>query len=435
MGNVLWIGSDEGIVRFFPRDSSLQIFNRKDGLPSNDVRDIRAVGDSIYVGTPRGLTVVPISTILDARPDPPIFLNGFIESGNIDSILESGSELSFRQNSLRFEFLGLAYRARNEFFYRYRMIGLDSAWVEVPASQRVVPYLSLAPGEYTFEVITFIRDGQQSAKSARLSFSISPPYWQTWWFWLVSGLAVVTLVGLLFQARIRYLKEKNYIEQELRSAQLAALKSQMNPHFIFNSLNSIQDFILLNEKKQANAYLGKFADLMRLYLDMSNQRAVQLSDEIRTLRLYLDLEAVRFSDKLTSLIEIDAALDPASITIPAMVIQPYVENALKHGLLHKKYDRRLNIFFEMREEGEVLYCEIRDNGIGRKRSAEIRERNPIKQKSFATDATEKRLNLLNYGRKAAIGVEIIDLYDEADLPTGTQVNIRIPLIHLSSSTP
>ncbi|MEM7659235.1 MAG: histidine kinase, partial [Bacteroidota bacterium] len=426
VAGVLWIGSDQGIIRLVPETGEVHLFNSKHGLTSNNIRDLSLSGDTLYAATPKGLIEMPTKIVREPSAPPPIFLTG-LALWEQDTVLEAGVSLSYDQNNLHFEYLGLAYRTRNEFSYRYRLLGLDSSWVQVPASQRIARFPSLPPGDYTFEVVADTGEGVLSSQPARFPFSIALPFWMRWWFWGTCLFVVASILALIFQARISSIKSRNYVQQQLRSAQLAALKSQMNPHFIFNALNSIQDFILLNEKRQANAYLGKFADLMRLYLNMSNQRGIILADEIQAMRLYLDLEGIRFGDNFQYEIEVDDSVDTEATEIPAMVIQPYIENAIKHGLLHKKGERLLRIFFAVLSGEEVLYCEIHDNGVGRKRTQEIQMRNPVKRKSFATDATARRLDLLNYGRKTSIGVDILDLYDANDDACGTQVNIRIPL--------
>jgi len=200
----------------------------------------------------------------------------------------------------------------------------------------------------------------------------------------------------------------------------------MNPHFMFNALNSIQEFIILNDKQQANIYLGKFADLMRMTLDMSNKDMVSFNDELTSLKLYLELEALRFESQFYYNIQIDESVSSTAIYLPPMLIQPYVENALKHGLLHQKGNRELSINFLM-SETNVLTCVITDNGIGRQRSMEINAMQQKKHKSFATSATQKRLSLLNVQQNANIRVAYNDLVDNKGNCSGTKVTINIPI--------
>lgn len=201
----------------------------------------------------------------------------------------------------------------------------------------------------------------------------------------------------------------------------------MNPHFVFNALNSIQEYIVLNEKRLAAKYLGKFADLMRLYLNQSKQKTITLEEEIQAISLYLELEKIRFEESLEYTLKIDKTLDYHNITIPPMLIQPYVENAIKHGLLHKERNRRLSVELKSDKSQKILICEIIDNGIGRKASQKINKTHHIQRLDFASSATKTRLNLLNYDKKKPIGEKTIDLYDDDKNPIGTKVILHIPI--------
>ncbi|WP_452232470.1 tetratricopeptide repeat-containing sensor histidine kinase [Lacinutrix sp. MEBiC02595] len=216
------------------------------------------------------------------------------------------------------------------------------------------------------------------------------------------------------------------IEKQYRDSELKALKAQMNPHFIFNALNSIQDYIVLNKKNLASDYLGKFADLIRNYLHFSDTGFISILDEVHNLNLYLELEKLRFEEKLEYTFQVDEAANSEDIHIPTMLIQPYVENALKHGLLHKKDNRKLKISIG-KPSDKTIECSIEDNGIGREKSKEITSKRESHHKSFALKATTERLDLLNYGREKKIGVAIIDLH-ENNCATGTKVILRIPIL-------
>lgn len=216
------------------------------------------------------------------------------------------------------------------------------------------------------------------------------------------------------------------LEKQYRDSELKALKAQMNPHFIFNALNSIQEYIILNKKNLAGDYLGKFADLMRTYLHHSDKGTLTIQEEIDSLKMYLELEALRFEETLYYTIEHDTTLAADTLHIPTMLVQPYIENALKHGLLHKKTDRKLNVHFTNLDKN-TIQCQITDNGVGRAK-AELLKKSSLKlHKSFATKATESRLNLLNFGKKRKIGVQIEDWMNANNEPLGTRVTLTIPV--------
>ena len=216
------------------------------------------------------------------------------------------------------------------------------------------------------------------------------------------------------------------LEKQYRDSELKALKAQMNPHFIFNALNSIQEYIVLNQKSLASDYLGKFADLIRNYLNYSDTGLISIPEEVHNLNLYLELEKLRFEDELDYYFHVDGKVNSELIKIPTMLIQPYIENALKHGLLHKKNNRKLNVSISHVSD-VVVQCIVEDNGVGRKKSEEIKSRLKPNHKSFALNANTQRLDLLNYGKERKIGVEIIDLI-ESEEPKGTRVILTIPII-------
>lgn len=234
--------------------------------------------------------------------------------------------------------------------------------------------------------------------------------------------AEVTLVEL------KETQKRLALEKQYRDTELKALKAQMNPHFIFNALNSIQEYILLNQKDLASDYLGKFADLIRTYLNHSDAGYISIAEEVDSLNLYLELEKLRFEDKLSYTITVDKNINTESHSIPTMFIQPYVENALKHGLLHKKDNRKLDISFKQ-EADSVIECVIIDNGVGRAKSQIINSKKQRLHKSFALKASKNRLELLNEKTGHKIGVEIEDLFINEEA-SGTKVTLKIPLIKL-----
>jgi sensor histidine kinase YesM len=254
---------------------------------------------------------------------------------------------------------------------------------------------------------------------------------------IITGLIILTTLfyfsrlktkkkAELITLRLKQTQKRLAIEKQYRDSELKALKAQMNPHFIFNALNSIQDYIVLNQKNLASDYLGKFADLIRNYLHFSDTGFISISDEVHNLNLYLELEKLRFEEQLEYTFKVGSSVNSDVITIPTMLIQPYVENALKHGLLHKKENRKLQIAIN-KVSGKIIECIIDDNGVGREKSKEINSRRKSNHKSFALKATTERLDLLNYGKKNKIGVIIIDLH-EGNKATGTRVILKIPIL-------
>lgn len=216
--------------------------------------------------------------------------------------------------------------------------------------------------------------------------------------------------------------ELEEISQQLSEMQLAALRSQMNPHFIFNALNSIKKFVLTNDAQNADKYLGKFAKLIRAILDNSHQSDISLQKEVEMLKLYLELEKLRFGDKLNYHIHVDPVLLEESVHIPTMIVQPFVENAVFHGIMHKETEGEISIsFYDCR-----MYLEINvaDNGIGRKMAAQLNGKRKG-HTSMGIKTTEKRLAVLKSVSEVPSGIQILDLED-AGMGTGTLVKILVP---------
>lgn len=225
---------------------------------------------------------------------------------------------------------------------------------------------------------------------------------------------------------LTYTKQlKEALREDLDHYMQVALRKQMNPHFIFNSLNSIQSFILQNDKLSANIYLSKFAGLMRKVLENSQHHLISIGKELEVLKLYIELEEQRFDNKFNCFWNIDKNIDLSSHKIPPLILQPYIENAIWHGLLHKEGERVLTISILLK--AEHVLCSIEDNGIGRAAAADI-SKNKSNHESLGTKITQKRIDLINSLNKSGIGVQYYDLYNNEGLNNGTKVELTIPAI-------
>jgi tetratricopeptide (TPR) repeat protein len=245
------------------------------------------------------------------------------------------------------------------------------------------------------------------------------------WLYSLLALILILLFGgyLFYHNRIQQIKLKN----ELLGITFSAIRSQMNPHFIFNVLNTIQSYVYSNEKKSAIRYLGKFSELIRRILDNSNKELISLEEEIDFLQLYIEMEKERFGDLLHTSLSLEEGIRAEDIMIPPLLIQPYVENAIKHGLLHRMTEKRLDITIGKTAGSEGIRIVIDDNGIGRDTSKEI-NKNRATHRSFATVATGKRIELINQLHGSKARVKIIDKKNEDGSAAGTTVIIVIPVI-------
>lgn len=420
----LWIGTDRGLVRYQPATGDYLLINRTDGLIGQEINTIYLQDSYVWVATSKGLTQIDTLSLGRNLAAPPIYITQVSVNEQIVP-LQNEYRLPYDQNNIRVDFQGLALRSRGDFRYQYRLLGLSEQWIYTDSKTNFCRYPSLPPGQYILQVRAINEDGVESHVTALINFNINPPLWQKWWFISLTGFLALLVFGLALRWYLARIERRNRIEQDFRSSQLSSLRAQMNPHFIFNALNSIQEFILTNDKLQANRYLGQFADLMRLTLEMSKHEEVSLEEELNLLQLYLSLEALRFEDSLVYQIEVAPDIIPTDLSLPPMLLQPYVENALKHGLLHQSGQRRLWLRFYI--EAAYLCCEVEDNGIGREQAAVIRTRKRPEHRSFATGAIQKRLELLNHKRKRNIFAYIDDLHDAQGQPSGTKVVLYIPL--------
>jgi LytS/YehU family sensor histidine kinase len=235
---------------------------------------------------------------------------------------------------------------------------------------------------------------------------VLPPWWRTWWAYALYIIVFIAALWSFIKWREKTIKKEAALKQQKTELEMQVLRTQMNPHFIFNSLNSISRFILKNQRIEANDYLTKFSKLIRMILHNSAMPTVKLANELNVLQLYLELECLRFDKKIMYEFQCDPDLDAELIEIPPLLLQPYIENAIWHGLMQKKEEGHLWIKIE--QKGQYLVCTITDNGIGRKMADELKNVSVTKSKSMGMNTTSSRIALLNQSKQSRSDVKIID---------------------------
>ncbi len=346
-----------------------------------------------------------------------------------DVQLESGKkyfgpkiELAGKVKNIILNFSVLDFHS-NLYSLKYK-VGNDN-WTNLPVNSRSISFANLSPGNYPIQICA-----NNTIYSNSLTLQISTPWFRNLWFWL--SVALVSLVGLYFLFKYRLslqnkrsnlLLEKAQLETQLRNSMLSSIKSQMNPHFLFNALNTLQSLIYSENKHSAAHFLSKFSKLTRKILDMSEAETISLEEEINIIELYLDIEDQRF-DNFEYTINIDPALNVKQLQIPSMIVQPYIENSIKHGLLHKRDNKKIDIAFNKKQYLEII---VDDNGIGRTKSAAINQHKKEHHQSFATNANKKRIELLKK-ENPDIKIEFIDKLDKLNNSLGTTVIIHLPLL-------
>ncbi len=339
-------------------------------------------------------------------------------------------ELKHSENFFSISFAAQAYTFGEDVRFRYRLHDLED-WVNAE-DHLVANYTSVPPGEYKFQLMAANNEGRWNPGILEMPVTIYQAWYKSWWFLSLFSLFSASVVYAFFNYRVQQVRKEEKIkanyEKKLASVEMSALVSQMNPHFLFNSLNSIDSYIIKNQSFKASEYLNSFARLMRLILQNSRSNYISLQNEIEGLELYLQMECLRSEGLFSYSIDVDREVDIHKIEIPPMLIQPYLENAIWHGVRHLENGTRGRVDIHIAMQGEKLKITVLDNGVGRERSAEIQKRKTGSHKrSMGMQITKNRIEMINKLYNADASVVITDLYNEAGQPAGTNVSLTIAI--------
>lgn len=425
--HAIWCGTSKGLSRVEiistdPLKFSIQNFHEENGLISNLITKLVAIDSILYIGTEKGLSRI-ITNKLKTAPTPPTVRIEAVLIGDSSTSANEIQELNYDQSNITFEFTGLSFRDHGKVKYRYRLLGLNDEWKET--QQRSADYEFIPPGNYTFEVAAAGKNGQWSTEARSLSFVVLPPIWLEWWFIVLEILVGLVIISFILIWVIRNQRKRALVELRIIRSEQMALQAQMNPHFMFNALNSIQSFIAQSEKKKAIHYLRNFSGLIRNALYNSTYSLISLEQEIRSLQLYIELENLRMDQSINFHMAIDKDIDLEELKIPPMILQPLIENAIWHGLSPKKEDRKLKLEFKWLEHQNSLLCAVEDNGIGRKMSLHSKGDDQNLHKSMGLKNIEERLALLNNYYSSVFTLKVEDLEDKGSQPCGTRIELLI----------
>lgn len=424
--NYLWVGTNKGLNKVdINTKKVLMKYSTADGLASDVINAIYVEDSAVWVATPSGVTFFNEKDISDSSICQLNIISVTVSGQQLDST--NNLSLPYKKNNISFDYTAVSFRSAGEIRYKYKLIGLDDDWNETDLN--TLSYPSLPPGDYVFQIYAINKFGKQS-KTITIPFSIAAPFWKTVWFWVALSLVMIAITWFLVNLRYRRLqsrtKEKNELMQRLMELEQASLRAQMNPHFIFNCLNSIQHFMLKGDIKQTNKYISEFGNIIRQTMDNAATANISLTNEIKYLTSYLELEQMRFSSTFHYEIYLDKKIDPDYTHIPSMLLQPFVENAIRHGIRYKQNGTgRVNIRIQQDEENMVITIE--DNGIGREAAARYKSEQHIEYQSKGITLTQKRIDILNAANTEKIDRRIIDLKDEMGQPAGTKVVLSFPL--------
>jgi hypothetical protein len=427
--NDLWLATSQGIScitikSYKPFKYALHNFTVENGLASNQVNQIKVSGNNILVATNKGLSVLDKGSFKSRTVNIPLYITK-MKLMMKDTVLQDNFSIPFDFNSLSFSFVGINYHSISKIRYQYRLIGLDDEWHTTQNTEINFPFLP--SHRYEFQLRTINDDGIVTSQTVKKSFKIRPPFWKTGWFILIVISVLLGSGFLIYRNHLRNIERDNLVQQEINQYRQQALSKQMNPHFLFNSLNSIQYYIIKNDRISSSRYLSKFATLMRVILNNSQNQAISLNDELNALKLYLELESMRFKDCFEYTIDIDPLINQITTLIPPFIIQPFIENSIWHGLMNREGNGLLQLKFY--QEELYLRCIVEDNGIGRKHAAEIEGANPFERASKGISITETRLKLFDKKGIQSDPVTYIDLYDQNGISAGTRVVILIPIMN------
>lgn len=424
--NVLWVGTDKGVSRIDLNIKPYRVtpFTINDGLLSNQVNAIYKDSNTVFVACQEGITYFDVTKVSNTSQCNLEITN--IYQGAEELPLQNKYEFRYDQNNFRIDFAGISFKSTGDITYQYKMNGLDT--IMKTTRETTLEFLSLPPGIYELQLIAVNKFGVKSDLK-KIAIIINPAFYQTQWFFILAILASAVTTLLIVLLYNHYKKKKTEKEQStikrITELEQMALRAQMNPHFIFNCLNSIQQFVYDKDIQSANRFISGFAKLVRQTLDNSAKSTLSIADEVEYLNSYLTLEKLRFENKFDFHITVDPSIKQDEYKIPVMLLQPYVENSIRHGIRYKKDGPgHINIYFTA--EGNFIDCSIEDNGIGRKKAMELKSRQHIEYQSKGMLLTRERVEAINKNIAEKISIEVIDLINENGEAAGTKILIHFP---------
>jgi sensor histidine kinase YesM len=424
----LWVGTDKGLNKISVNQPGfpVQNYSTNDGLSSDIINAVYVYNKKVYVGTPEGITFFDEEKIASQSRCDLQFIDVTI-GGEICHPSEAPLLIPHKKNNIQFNYVGISYKSAGDIRYRYRLLGLDSAWHETRETS--LSYPTLPSGEYGLQLQAINKFGVYS-KVQMIQFTIDKLLYERTWFQVLIGLLFLAVTGLLAGLVIRRIRkreqEKTATNKRISELEQLSRKAQMNPHFIFNSLNSIQQYVMDTDVAGANKFISGFSRLIRQTLDFSSKPEISLEEELDYLSNYLDIEKTRLEDAFSWKVIIDKNVDPTIYYIPPMILQPFVENSVRHGLRFRR-DKSGIVTISVKLENDYLVCILADNGIGRKAAQQYKSISPINYQSKGLSLTADRIEMFNREHERKISMRIDDLEDKFHNPLGTRVTIYFPV--------
>ncbi len=438
----LWISTSNGLSKFDASTGDFQNFFEKDGLRGNEFNsDACKLDDGRLVfASKNGLVIIDSHSAIKDKFKPKVLLTGFkifAEPQDLNKLKTGLINLKHNRNYLTFAFSSNDFSSVQDNRFAYKLGNFDDDWHFPKSGQREAVYTYLEPGEYELKLKTANMDGVWGDDIKRLNILIKPPWWKTWWFMLLEIIVLMIIVFIVIKYRENKLKEKHFtelLEQKL-------LRSQMNPHFIFNALGAIQSYIFTHNPIEAGTYLAKFADLMRSILYGSKEEFISLEKEIESLKNYLIIQQLRFENKFDFSFEIDPDINTEFFGVPPLLIQPFLENSIEHGF--KELERKGMIRIKIKREEDKLKIVVEDNGKGiekiKDKSVKTKDKSTkvkvsedsSKHKSMALQIIKKRLQILNKEKSGKFDLKVENIIDKNMEIAGVRITLFVPVIYLN----
>ncbi|MEO8117242.1 MAG: histidine kinase, partial [Bacteroidota bacterium] len=427
--NYMYLHAQNGVVIYNYKTQHSFLFDNTNGLSSPEDISLLSANGNMILGQRGGFDFFKTSNLDQYTSHVTPWLNTVIADSIIFARIGAENkaqvQLSYLQNTITFSFSALEYFFPERIEYEYQLWPVDLKFSKTDFFNRKITYSKLQPGKYIFKLKAQMEGGNWNDPAIEFPFEIVPAFWQTTWFKLLCFLLVGSILFFFVRWRIHFIRSKQNLqlihEKELLDLEAKALRAQMNPHFIFNSLNSIKSLINKNENETAANYLAVFSKLIRTLFQNSDKREVSLYEEIETCKLYTQIEKMRFGEKVDFQFDVDEHIDLKDVRVPALILQPFIENAIWHGMVHKEYGGMVHISIE--EVNGAINCIIDDNGIGRDISKKFKASYETTYESKGIGLTKARLHLDKLLNDREDKITIIDKKDAAGRPEGTKVII------------
>lgn len=430
MGNI-WASTGNGLSVIDTKTLKIKNISQNDGLLVNDLglywgSALKFLQNGeMFIGGHSFFTIFNPKSILEKETENTnlVFESILVlgEEMDLNKVLNNIEQidLKYNENSFSISYSNLDYSTISPPEYLYKLEGYDDNWQIT--SSHFVNYSKIPPGKYRFKL--------SMAKNKKITkyfdINIVSAWWQTWWFRLIFVIGNIAIIYFIYSKRIAYIKEREKLkagfDKKLYESEMKMIQSQMNSHFLFNTLNSIKNYIIKNETRLAASYLTSFAQLIRNVLNNSQKELISLASELDTLKLYLKLEMLRFDNKFDYTIVVDNAIDINKTKVPPLLLQPFIENAIWHGLLHKDTKGKIEVSIK-KEYGKLIYSII-DNGVGRKKAEEMKSKSALGKKTYGLKLSSERLETFKKMYDFDISMEIIDILDDIHEAKGTKILI------------